>query len=173
MNQSQTIRVSTLKEGTNPLQLELPPEALDIRSYPGCEMALLSRVTADLNLLKSRDEVFVTGKVRFRAALSCADCGVEFERDFLEPLTMQFDRALPIKADAKIHELSDNELERTAYEGDEIDLLPAVRDTVLLAIPIAPLCTPECKGVCPECGANLNIEECQCCVAAGCKSMAC
>lgn len=45
---------------------------------------------------------------------------------------------------------------------DEVDLEPMARDAVLLEIPQAPLCSPECLGLCPGCGVNLNDEECRC-----------
>lgn len=47
-------------------------------------------------------------------------------------------------------------------EGDQLDLRPMVRETVLLAIPEAPLCSPTCKGLCPVCGVDLNRETCGC-----------
>jgi uncharacterized protein len=163
MNQAQLVRVSAMKDGINPLKLRIPAAALDIKSSPVCEMTLLSDVSADVTLAKNGAEVFVNGEVSFRAALKCADCGIDFEHDYNEPISVEFYHAIPVHAGQKIHELSEDELERTFYDGDEIDLLPAIRDTVLLAVPIAPLCRPDCKGVCLECGANLNEEECHCC----------
>lgn len=41
-------------------------------------------------------------------------------------------------------------------ENGKIDLAPIVRDEMLLAVPISPLCRPDCKGLCPICGENLN-----------------
>jgi uncharacterized protein len=41
-------------------------------------------------------------------------------------------------------------------ENGKIDLAPIVRDEMLLAFPISPLCRPDCKGLCPICGENLN-----------------
>jgi uncharacterized protein len=158
--------VSTLKNGQNSLRIEIPEELLDIKSYQGCQIAILSDVIANLDILKSHEQLFLTGTVDFQAALNCADCGVEFDRFFSEPLEIEFQRATPTKAGPSVHELSDDELERAFYEGEEVDLLPPIRDTVLLAVPIAPLCKPDCKGICPECGANLNEVECSCCVTA-------
>jgi uncharacterized protein len=45
---------------------------------------------------------------------------------------------------------------------DEVDLEPLVRDAVLLELPRAPLCRPNCLGLCPTCGANRNEEACGC-----------
>jgi uncharacterized protein len=46
--------------------------------------------------------------------------------------------------------------------GDTLDLLPLARDAVLLNLPQAPLCRPDCAGLCPTCGADLNVGSCDC-----------
>jgi uncharacterized protein len=46
--------------------------------------------------------------------------------------------------------------------GNWLDLLPMVRDAIHLAVPIAPRCRPDCRGLCPDCGADLNREPCRC-----------
>jgi uncharacterized protein len=50
--------------------------------------------------------------------------------------------------------------------GDQLDLAPLVRDACILELPLAPLCSAECAGLCPECGANRNSEPCTCSPAA-------
>jgi uncharacterized protein len=46
--------------------------------------------------------------------------------------------------------------------GEMLDLRPLVRDAVLLELPIAPLCRPDCQGLCPTCGADRNVGPCAC-----------
>lgn len=46
--------------------------------------------------------------------------------------------------------------------GEQIDLEPMAMQLVMLELPIAPLCRPECAGLCPECGANRNEVTCSC-----------
>lgn len=52
----------------------------------------------------------------------------------------------------------------TTYEltGDELDLEPIAHDACILELPLAPLCREGCLGLCPECGANRNLEQCSC-----------
>ena len=45
-------------------------------------------------------------------------------------------------------------------ETGKIDLAPIIREEMLLAFPISPLCNPDCKGLCPICGENLNEVQC-------------
>jgi uncharacterized protein len=46
--------------------------------------------------------------------------------------------------------------------GDQIDLAPVVREYVLLDLPDAPLCEPDCAGICPNCGIDRNVASCEC-----------
>ncbi len=50
--------------------------------------------------------------------------------------------------------------------GENVDLAPLARDAVLLELPQAPLCRPDCAGLCPSCGAELNEGPCGCPTAA-------
>jgi uncharacterized protein len=63
-------------------------------------------------------------------------------------------------ADAPLAGSSDEEL--YPIVDDDLDLGPLVRDAVVLELPMAPLCRPDCAGLCPRCGANLNEGDCGC-----------
>jgi uncharacterized protein len=47
-------------------------------------------------------------------------------------------------------------------EGDHIDLEPMAREAIVLALPLVPLCRPDCLGLCATCGADLNEGPCSC-----------
>jgi uncharacterized protein len=68
-------------------------------------------------------------------------------------------------ADAEVElgmELAEDDLDLYGYENEEVDLTPLFRDQVILAVPFAPLCKEDCKGLCPQCGADRNHETCDC-----------
>jgi uncharacterized protein len=62
------------------------------------------------------------------------------------------------------HANREADLDEDTYplEGDQLDLRPLVRDALLLELPLAPLCQPDCLGLCPRCGADLNTGPCSC-----------
>jgi uncharacterized protein len=70
----------------------------------------------------------------------------------------------PQGTDAGKEELSitATEAEVGYYRGEGILLEDALREQVLLAVPIKVVCRDECKGLCPACGRNQNIEPCSC-----------
>jgi uncharacterized protein len=65
--------------------------------------------------------------------------------------------------EAEIAASSDAEtVDEEPYTGKTIDLAPALREQILLAVPPPPLCDEACKGLCPQCGKDLNQGDCGC-----------
>ena len=62
----------------------------------------------------------------------------------------------------ELFERSPREGETYALGHEEIDLEPLIREALLLALPLAPLCEAGCQGICPTCGADLNEGPCGC-----------
>ena len=48
------------------------------------------------------------------------------------------------------------------FQGDEINLKNEIQEQVVLAFPLRVLCKPTCRGLCPQCGVDLNTEDCNC-----------
>jgi uncharacterized protein len=83
----------------------------------------------------------------------------------VEKLTRSFDLLYrPQGTDAGRAELSvtSAEAEVSYYQGEGLLLEDALREQVLLALPIKAICRDDCKGLCPHCGRNLNTEQCSC-----------
>jgi DUF177 domain-containing protein len=117
----------------------------------------LARVAADPVALKLRAEsvmegILVTGQVEAGATAQCARCLVDFPADVDVDVCELFV--------APAHESRDDDVYKVT--GTEIDLEPMVRDALMLALPLHPLCREGCKGICARCGADLNAGECSC-----------
>ena len=59
-------------------------------------------------------------------------------------------------------ELSDRDVVVGYYEGERLDLGEVLREQILLALPLKPLCREDCQGLCPRCGRNRNASPCGC-----------
>ncbi len=59
-------------------------------------------------------------------------------------------------------ELSDHEVVVGYYDGDQLDLGEVMREQIVLALPLKPLCREDCRGRCPSCGQDLNTKRCDC-----------
>ena len=106
-------------------------------------------------------DIRLKGNLDAKFELACARC--------LEPVsyavTREFDLLYrPLGADAGREELSvtSAEAEISYYEGEGLLLEDALREQVLLALPLKAICRDDCKGLCPHCGKNLNLEQCSC-----------
>jgi uncharacterized protein len=81
------------------------------------------------------------------------------------PLSAEFDLIFrPVGADGGAPErsISASETEIGYYQKDSLLLEDVLREQVLLSLPVRTLCKPDCKGLCPRCGANRNTHPCSC-----------
>ncbi len=101
------------------------------------------------------------GRLATRLELQCARCLDSVQQDVAREFELLY---RPVGADAGRDELSvtDAEAEIGYYQGDGILLEDALREQVLLALPLKVTCREDCKGLCPHCGKNLNQEQCSC-----------
>ena len=111
-------------------------------------------VELDLRLEAVMEGVLVTGTARATLTGECARC--------LEPLTEETEvsfQELFVYEDHALAGPGENgaseDDEVSTLEGDLVDLEPLLRDAVVLALPFQPLCTDDCPGLCPDCGARL------------------
>lgn len=157
------ITLSGLAQGETVLMLEHEPEELgldecEVRENPSF-VALVGHVREQLRIVRDGSRVLIRGRVAFGARLLCAACGGEYHQDFDEDLSAQTAGCSPR---GPAHGLAVPELDEVPLTGDVLDLTGIVRDAVHLAIPIAPRCRPDCRGVCARCGADLNRGSCGC-----------
>jgi uncharacterized protein len=106
-------------------------------------------------------DIRLRGELATLLELICARC--------LEPVEQDVERTFellyrPVGVDAGRDELSvtDAEAEIGYYQGQGILLEDVLREQVLLALPLKITCREDCKGLCPQCGANLNQQQCSC-----------
>jgi len=107
------------------------------------------------------EDIRLVGNVEANLEFSCARC--------LEPVAQDVERNFdliyrPQGVDRRAEEVSISEAETEIgyYQGEGLLLEDVLREQVLLATPVRALCRNDCKGLCPYCGRNLNVEQCQC-----------
>jgi len=157
------IPLASLKQGQNKLNFKLQHydlnmHAREVAENPSFEF-FVGPIDVSLAITRSGLRLMVTGSVSYRAKLERATCACEYECDFDEPLAAEFLSCdeLPEEPGRK-SECED----QGGLHGNWLDLLPMVRDAIHLAVPIAPRCRPDCRGLCPVCGADLNKGQCSC-----------
>jgi uncharacterized protein len=121
-------------------------------------------VRAEIDLTSDDDNVFARGSVRGWMEVACSRC--------VEPTRLPLDEhiyasflpraGLPTEDPDDEREVTEDDVDVYPYDDEEVDLEPLLREQLVLAIPYAPLCKPDCKGLCSVCGIDLNREACTC-----------
>lgn len=101
-------------------------------------------------------DVYLSGGISGLSVNVCRRCAEEFEA----PVERDFKFLLIRRSGEPGEPEDDTGLDH--YEGDEIDLSPLVKEQAMLALDGVTLCSEGCKGLCANCGANLNSEACRC-----------
>jgi len=169
------VRLDEIKEGGLDLRRELSRDdlasILDAEPPTGFRPTAPSALHVHLDKVNERD-VVVRGELAIEADADCRRClgpahlhaPVRFTLDFVNR------EALPARPqpeeDSGEGEIagtfSPDEADQVVYSGRQLDLGPAVREQILLALPMDALCREECKGLCQICGGNLNEKACAC-----------
>jgi uncharacterized protein len=113
----------------------------------------------DLAIQKSAQEYYCQGRVTALVVLECARCLGEFEAE----LGGEADFVVCSEDYAAQHRGVDSE-DYVCFRGNDlqVDIVEPVRQALVLAMPMKPLCAEACRGLCPTCGVNLNEQNCEC-----------
>jgi uncharacterized protein len=122
--------------------------------------AVVAPVTLSLDVHKDKDHFRLEGRVETMLELPCSRC----LEPFRWPVNAIFDlRYQPRQTSpASEREIEEDDFSTAFYENDEIDLVQMMREQFYLSLPMKPLCRPDCQGLCPQCGTNLNRGTCDC-----------
>jgi len=126
------------------------------------EVVFTSPLRIRLKAFLRNQLVEVEGTVETGIRQSCSRCLKEFDTDLHSDFALTYTNHVPDDADGKETELRADELGLIYFSGEEIDLQEGIREQIVLAIPIQPLCDESCKGLCPLCGGNRNETDCGC-----------
>jgi uncharacterized protein len=106
-------------------------------------------------------DIRLRGRLAAGLELQCARCLDPVKQDVKREFELLY---RPLGVDAGRDEISvtDAEAEIGYYQGEGILLEDVLREQVLLALPLKLVCREDCKGLCPQCGKNLNQDQCGC-----------
>lgn len=129
------------------------------------EAEFIDTIGIKLSIVQHKDLIQVDGSLQTCVRIVCSRCAESYDAQLRRPFTLSYSRKIPqdLHRDEKEGiELTAQQIGLILYQGDEIDLRDALAEQVVLALPYKPLCRQDCKGLCQNCGANLNLEACQC-----------
>jgi uncharacterized protein len=130
-------------------------------AQPDDAYRIVAPVDLAFDVHKDKDKFRLVGTAKTELELGCSRC--------LEPFRLVVDapfdiRYLPFSeaSSEPEREVEEEDLETSYYRDDQIDLNELLREQFYLALPMKPLCEENCRGLCPQCGTNLNVGSCGC-----------
>ncbi len=136
------------------------------RALPGTSLALqvdtgphnLTDLEVDflrgtVHVIRVQGGLLVQGTVESQLGLECVLC----LEPFVLPVTLELEETFGLPGATSRRDGS-----YVVSDAGLLDLAPLLREQAWVTIPMKPLCRPDCKGLCPQCGANLNFESCAC-----------
>ncbi len=152
------VDLSKLESSRAEYEFELASDEID---FEGEEIELKSDVKVSAKLEKHIAQTEIEGEISTMLEIDCSRCLTQVENDLKIPFSAAF--VTPENySQNKEKELDAEELDVSVIENEEIDLAELVREQILLAIPAQFLCREDCKGLCPVCGGNKNLIDCNC-----------
>jgi len=120
----------------------------------------LQQVDVACSLKRIRENIYLEGRLATMVTLACSRC---LEEAVL-PVTGAFSYTFSPAGEPRPEEmeLSADDMDIVYYDDELIDLDPIIYEQIVMNIPMKVLCSDACRGLCPNCGINLNRESCQC-----------
>jgi uncharacterized protein len=115
-------------------------------------------IEVNLTITKSGDEIIIEGRITASAELECSRCLEIYEM----PVKLLIRFIIQLLDINQAQETSDDDFVILPKSVSEYDLTDRVREAIILEIPLKPLCSESCKGLCAMCGVNLNESDCDC-----------
>ncbi len=147
------IIVAQIPEDGLDLDITLPVDDIDLSNVNG---SLETDVEYKGSVHRFSTGCIVSGTVRSAWKLPCARC--------LETFSFPVSEEFRIFLTRELTEDEDEEIDMDVSEllSDEINLIHILREQLILQIPMKPICSQSCRGLCSSCGNNLNSEDCNC-----------
>ncbi|HZX46152.1 MAG TPA: YceD family protein [Clostridia bacterium] len=143
------IHVNRLRRGDDGRMTFTLKEYMEGLDYGGERLDFESPVVVNGSIERDGELLYVTGEVRAEVVLQCSRCLGTVRHPLRTGFSQQYSEAGPGE-------------EVLPVKGDSIDLREPVVESILLELPVKVLCSEECKGLCPICGADRNVKECGC-----------
>lgn len=119
-------------------------------------------IRGEISVSREYDHLRINGRVTAPVAFSCSRCLVDYDSLIDSNFTIFFRKDAGERIDEDEIELGEQDLISSSYSGDEIDFTHEIEEQVAMEIPLKPLCSNSCKGLCHVCGTDLNQSECSC-----------
>ena len=129
-------------------------------NQPDCSLDGSVRVNGRLTRIER--DIFFAGDLQASLQVLCTRCLKPFPLMVKNKIRVHFIPRAKEQSSGTEVEVKETDIEQEVYEEDRVDLSGPIRDNILLDVPLIRLCNEGCKGICSECGNDLNTNQCEC-----------
>ena len=157
------IRVQQIPEGGKIFHLRVKEKVANryFSLLKNSDFSALSDVMGTVNVWDQEGMIIVEGDLSVELRLTCSRCLSHFKYPVSHHFRSIYSPFHKTCEDEDL-ELKPYDMDVSIYNGEELDLDNVLYEQVFLGMPAQALCSPDCKGLCPICGANLNEGPCGC-----------
>ena len=124
---------------------------------------VVTPVALTFEIVKDKQQFRLTGTTKTVLELACSRCLEPFTWPVEAAFDLRYQPHSPAVSDGSVErEIEEDDLTTAFYENEEIDLGELMQEQFFLSVPMKPLCKVDCRGLCPDCGINLNRSTCGC-----------
>ena len=120
--------------------------------FEGEEIRAIEKVDVKGVAISEKDVILIEASIKTKLKLNCSRC----LDTFIYPIDIDIEERF-----TKSKELQEDE-ELIFVEDDTLDIIQIVENCIISTLPIKRLCKEDCNGLCSQCGANKNVENCSC-----------
>lgn len=121
-------------------------------------------IKVEADVIFTQEDILVEGEITAKAYVICNCCLEQFTLDIEASLRERF---ITVAQYNLLTEKEQEDESLNCYQNGQINLEPIIEQALRLALPMRAVCKEDCRGLCPKCGCNLNLNKCECKVEEG------
>ena len=155
------VDINELRERSEPLLIvkDFSEEELSIDNSIS---ALQHPAHSEVKVSLWGERVCVEGELGADLVLTCSRCLKPFVRKIQKGFELEYRPDPVVETEGEDLGLTYTDLEVGFYRNDRLDVRAVISEQIVLEVPMKPVCQKACKGLCEQCGANLNEDRCNC-----------
>lgn len=152
------ILMRDLRDGPIDVEVDETPAALELTDE---EFDFNNHIKGEIRLQSVGDTVVVRGDVSTTADTKCVRCLKPVKVPVSGEVNAVYENNPELLKPA-VEFMGSEDEGITYFDGEHVRPNPQIREAIMVELPPLPVCSEDCKGLCPGCGADLNLEECRC-----------
>ena len=141
------------------IRCKFEPEDIDTQDIDG---SIQKSVHFQGEIQRLNNDFIINGIIEGSWSVQCARCLDLFDLNASSNFRIHLKHRVLSEDNSEFEGFENEHLDESTFSGDIINLSDIIREQMILQLPIKPLCSEDCKGLCPICGINLNHGDCDC-----------